>query len=97
MQKQSVISTPFFVTNALQDQFLHAGKSQPSMYLDPAIRAGISSFARPGFEGEVSEGLEALKRDIETKKIDHIIQQYESNCGDYLYISALKDHDVVSR
>jgi hypothetical protein len=42
------------------DGFLGAYWARPAAYLDPAVRAGISSFALPGTE----EGLERLRRDL---------------------------------
>jgi len=42
------------------DGFLGAYWARPAAYLDPAVRAGISSFARPGAE----PGLERLRADL---------------------------------
>ncbi len=42
------------------DGFLGTYWARPAAYLDPAVRAGISSFARPGLEG----GLERLRADV---------------------------------
>jgi len=42
------------------DGFLGAYWARPEAYLDPAVRAGISSFARPGNE----TGLERLRADL---------------------------------
>lgn len=44
------------------DGFLGAHWARPEGYLDPAVRAGISSFARPGAEA----GLERLRADLES-------------------------------
>ena len=38
-------SFPFHITRQLQDLFLYSGKDRPELYLDPAVRANISSFA----------------------------------------------------
>ena len=35
----------YFIKEDLQDQFLYCGKHDPSLYLDPIIRKGISSFS----------------------------------------------------
>jgi hypothetical protein len=42
------------------DGFLGAYWARPEAYLDPAVRAGISSFALPGTEA----GLERLRADL---------------------------------
>lgn len=81
---------PFFVTDQSCDRFLYAGKYQPAIYLDPIVRSGISSFACPGFEGEVAIGLARLQADIDSGKIFEIIKSYESATGDYLFIQATK-------
>lgn len=86
----AVETKPFFVTNDLCDWFLHAGKYRPEIYLDPAVRSGISSFARAGYEHEVEQGLTKLEADIRSGAIKEIIQQYENNDGDYLFIKAKK-------
>ncbi len=44
------------------DGFLGAYWARPAAYLDPAVRAGISSFARPG----AAPGLERLRDDLAT-------------------------------
>lgn len=82
----NVNQEPFFVTPTLTDWFLYAGKYRPQMYLDPAVRAGISSFHVSTTEEEVTQGLKALKCDIDSGKINDIIQDYESDMGDYLFV-----------
>lgn len=77
---------PFFVSETLKDLFLYAGKYRPAMYLDPQIRAGISSFHVSANEEEVRTGLKALEADIYSGKIEQIIQQYEHDGGDYLFV-----------
>jgi hypothetical protein len=42
-------------------------------------------------ENELTEGLMKLKNDIATGKINNIIEQYESDRGDYLFVSAEKE------
>lgn len=78
------------MTNELCDWFLHAGKYRPEIYLDPVVRAGISSFARLDFEEEVEQGLAKLREDINSGDIKKVIQQYDNNLGDYLFIKAQK-------
>lgn len=80
----------FFVPHDLTDLFLQAGKYRPKIYLDPIIRSGISSFALDCSEEELRLGLEALMQDCETGKIQDIIQSYEKDTGDYLFIAGEK-------
>ena len=80
----------FFVTNDLKDLFLNAGKYRPEIYLDPAVRAGISSFAKLSNEEEVNNGLSALKEDIESGAVQDLIEIYENQKGDYLFMVATK-------
>ena len=49
----------------LQDHFLYCGKHRPELYFDPAIRAGISSFADLCEPEEVTEGLARLRADLD--------------------------------
>ena len=41
----SIHTEPYELSDALQDLFLYSGKHRPALYLDPRIRAGISTFA----------------------------------------------------
>lgn len=77
---------PFFVTDTLTDWFLYAGKYRPEMYIDPMVRAGISSFHVSANEQEIKGGLAMLEADIASGKIKDIIQQYENEGGDYLFV-----------
>lgn len=88
---KNIHSEPYFVTNDLQDWFLHAGKYRPEMYLDPVVRAGISSFHVSSYGNEVELGLVRLQQDIETGKIQEIIRRYENSLGDYLFVVAEND------
>lgn len=83
-------SEKYFVTNELQDLFLQSGKYNPSLYFDETVRKGISSFAALSNADEVAAGLEKLEKDIQGNKIQEIIDRYESNEGDYLFIIAQK-------
>jgi len=80
----------YFIHKDLQDQFLYCGKEQPELYLDPAIRNGISSFSSLANQEEVSRGLAAIEADIQSKEIEKVIQSYENDFGDYLYINSTK-------
>lgn len=54
--------TPVPVPRECQDGFLGAFWARPAAYLDPKVRAGMSSFAVPGSDA----GLERLRADIES-------------------------------
>lgn len=81
---------PYFIKPDLKDLFLYCGKQNPKLYLDAAIRHGISSFSSLANKYEVENGLAKLKKDIESNKIHNIIRSYENNLGDYLFISGKK-------
>jgi len=87
---ENIKAQPFFVTNDLKDLFLQSGKYQPEIYLDPVVRAGISSFAKLCDQKELNSGLEKLERDIKSGEINQIIKNYESSLGDYLFVVANK-------
>jgi ubiquinone/menaquinone biosynthesis C-methylase UbiE len=87
---KSVTVEPFFVTNELQDQFLYSGKHRPSLYLDPAVRANISSFARLSSEFEIQIGLDRLSADIQSGAFPSIAATYAIELGDYAYIQCTR-------
>lgn len=74
----------------LEDQFLYSGKKNPELYFDASIRHGISSFSALANIDEVEQGLNNLRADIDSGKINEIIKSYENKHGDYLYIIAEK-------
>jgi ubiquinone/menaquinone biosynthesis C-methylase UbiE len=80
----------FLVQPDLQDFFLYSGKFDPSMYLDPDVRAGMSTFSSLASEEEVAEGCRRLKEDIESGRIEEVRSRYRSSRGDYLFIVAEK-------
>ena len=82
------VTEPFFITPDLQDLFLYSGKQRPEMYLSDSVRNGISSFHNYCSESELSNGLGRLSEDIETGAIKAIMEKYESDNGDYLFISS---------
>lgn len=84
---------PFYITNELQDLFLYSGKDNPNQYLDPAVRANISSFASRCSKGELASGLERLSRDIESGEFSRVAASYQSTQGDYAYVVARKRSD----
>ena len=85
---KSVNVNPFFVTNELQDLFLYSGKYRPHLYLDPSVRANISSFARLAPAAELQEGLARLSADLRNGAFASITARYASEVGDYAYIVA---------
>lgn len=81
----------FFISNDLQDWFLSAGKYRPHIYLDPVVRAGMSTFSLEENQEEVLKGCLKLKEDIDAGKMESIIESHESEWGDYVFISCKKD------
>lgn len=71
----------------LQDLFLYSGKHRPERYLDPQVRAGISSFATAAPD-EVDAGLRRLEGDIATGEIENVIRSARHTDGDYLFVTA---------
>jgi len=80
----------YFVSNDLQDCFLYCGKNRPDLYLKPEIRNGISSFADIANKDEIENGLSKLASDIDSGNIKTIIDNYENEKGDYLFIMCNK-------
>ncbi|UII29719.1 class I SAM-dependent methyltransferase [Fulvivirga ulvae] len=78
------------VEPGLQDFFLYSGKHNPDLYLNPEIRHGISSFSSLSNASEVEAGLKKLKADIFSGKVEEVIQSYENDSGDYLFIVGCK-------
>jgi ubiquinone/menaquinone biosynthesis C-methylase UbiE len=88
---KSVTVTPFFVTNDLQDLFLYSGKHRPDLYLDPAVRANISSFANLAPTAELQDGLARLTADLQSGAFASVKAHYATEVGDYAYIAARAD------
>lgn len=88
---KSVTVTPFFVTNDLQDLFLYSGKHRPGLYLDPGVRANISSFANLVPAAELQDGLARLTADLRSGAFASVKAQYATEVGDYAYITARAD------
>lgn len=85
---KSVTVTPFFVTNELQDLFLYSGKHRPDLYLDPGVRANISSFANLAPSAELQNGLARLTADLHSGAFTSVKAHYATEVGDYAYIAA---------
>lgn len=94
---EDIQTEKFFVSNQLQDLFLQAGKYKPQIYLDPTVRAGISSFALEENQEEITRGLRKLQHDISSGAIEEIIHSYESDLADYVFIHAQKKQVLSSR
>lgn len=85
-----VITEKYFVHEGLTDHFLYSNKYKPEQYLIPEIRNNASSFTVYADQPEVERGLVQLEADIQSGKIQGIIQQYENNLGDYLFYRITK-------
>ena len=84
-------SHKYFIAPDLQDKFLYCGKHNPNLYFDAQIRHGISSFSDLSNRTEVEQGLEQLKQDVLSGKINQIVDSYKNDLGDYLYVIAEKN------
>lgn len=82
----------YSIKSDLQDQFLYCGKQRPELYFDAQIRHGISSFSSLANRTEVEKGLSELRKDIDSGKINEIIQSYENDFGDYLFVIGKSSH-----
>ena len=80
----------YFVKPDLADWFLYCGKHDPSMYFDPSVRNGISSFSLLANQPEVTKGLAKLKSDIESGAIQSIAKAALTDRGDYSFLVAEK-------
>jgi ubiquinone/menaquinone biosynthesis C-methylase UbiE len=78
----------FFISPEIQDLFLYSGKRRPEMYLSSDVRNGISSFHNFCSQSELKSGLDNLCNDIESGKIKEIMNSYNNDNGDYVFICA---------
>jgi SAM-dependent methyltransferase len=76
----------YFIQKDLKDLFLYSGKHKPEIYFNPLIRKGISSFAALSTKDEITQGLQQLQKDIDTKEFEKVKSNFESDSGDYLFI-----------
>ena len=83
---RKLVHEPFLVPDDLEDLFLYAGKHRPGLYLDPAVRAGISTFAALAPADELERGLRRLAHDIRSGEIDRVIADADDSRGDYLFV-----------
>ena len=83
----SIRMEPYNVRDDLEDFFFYSGKHRPEIYLDPQVRAGISTFSIHAEAQEVEDGCQRLEADIRSGHINRLITSHEgSNKGDYLFI-----------
>lgn len=78
----------YSIHEELQDLFLYSGKHCPDLYLNANIRSGISTFSQLASPDEITNGIQKLATDINTGFIKKVMQKYEDNQGDYLFIMA---------
>ena len=88
---QRIVEEDFEVPYYLQDLFLQSGKYKPEIYLQPEVRAGISTFANLTSKQEVSEGCRRLEQDIQSGHINQVIVDYATRSGDYVFVAAEKE------
>lgn len=81
-----VETVKYFIKPDLKDQFLYCGKHKPELYFEDQIRHGISSFSSLANRTEVDHGLSELKKDMASGKIIEIIQSYNNDLGDYVFV-----------
>jgi ubiquinone/menaquinone biosynthesis C-methylase UbiE len=87
---QSIETEDYSVREDLQDFFLYSGKYRPAMYLDAAVRSGISTFSLLATEREIEEGCGKLEADINQGRIADVLKKYEHDAGDYKFVIARK-------
>jgi ubiquinone/menaquinone biosynthesis C-methylase UbiE len=78
----------YTVRSDLQDLFLYSGKHRPALYLNPAVRAGMWSFATLAPPEEETAGCDRLRHDVLSGDIAAAIQSADSSEGDYVFIVA---------
>jgi hypothetical protein len=79
------------VRHDLQDFFLYSGKYHPEIYLDPRVRAGISTFAALANAAEVEDGCRRLSQDIQSGRLAEVVATYQHTHGDYLFVISEKE------
>lgn len=79
---------PWAVTPDLRDLFLYAGKHRPHLYLDPRVRAGISTFANLAGADEITRGCAQLAADVDSGRFADVLAAAEHDGGDYLFLLA---------
>ena len=85
---RQVDRVPWSITPELQDLFLYAGEYGPELYLDPRVRAGISTFANRADPAEVERGCACLSADLASGRFTDVLRAAEYPDGDYLFLVA---------
>ena len=89
----SVSTVP--IPHDCSDGFLGAWWRRPEAYLDPDVRAGISSFSRVA-PGETAALVERLRRDLETgeweRRFGHLRSLSELDLGYRLVVAEIRRH-----
>ena len=75
----------YSVHREIRDGFLYFGKHEPSRYLDPRVRAGISMFASRGESPDVVRGCARLADDIANGRFTGVARRYANDRGDYTF------------
>lgn len=88
---KDIFTEKYNVQPNLKDQFLYVGKENPKLYLNEAIRNGISSFSLLANKEEVEKGLLELEKDINSGAIHTIMDNYKNREGDYLFVLSQKE------
>ena len=87
----AIDSEPWEIPGDIQDWFLYAGKYRPDIYLDPAVRAGISTFAQGLITPEeTAAGCARLEADIKSGRFEGVAARYRHDRGDCLFVIATK-------
>lgn len=74
--------SPYFISRDATDLSTYGCKYQPSLFLDPKIRSGMTPLQLPEYSKEVEDGCIMLKKDIESGQINQIIAEHESDKGE---------------
>jgi ubiquinone/menaquinone biosynthesis C-methylase UbiE len=75
----------YFVRPDLLDHFLYSYKFDSQAYLDENIRNNTSAFRLFCPQDELDSGLERLRADIQSGKVNEVMSSYENDLGDYLF------------
>lgn len=85
---------PYFVTERTEDLFFYACKYRPHLYLDPAVRAGMTPLQLQEFSQDVEAGCKKLSEDLESGAVFEKIKASESGLGEFFVITARKHKKV---
>ena len=87
--QQPVKIIPFLLPKDLSDRFAAAGWCQPEIYLQPEVRAGISSFSKMPVD-ELQAGIAQLQADLNSgiwlQKYGYLQQQPEYDAGYRIFV-----------